>query len=436
MYYHIITYGCQMNVHESEKLAGMLENLGFVNTSDKEEADVIVFNTCCIRDTAEKRALGNIAALKKLKIQKPNLIIGVCGCMPQQDSVKKYIETKMPYVDIVFGTYNLHKFSELLQNCLKEKKRIVDIWGEGELQPANTPMKRTSGINAWVNITYGCNNFCTYCIVPYVRGREISRPMNEIIDEVKQLLSTGQYSEITLLGQNVNSYGNDLNDGTTFAKLLKTIAELDGDFRIKFMTSHPKDIKNEVIDTIAQYKKISKLIHLPVQSGSNAILKAMNRKYTREYYLDRINYIRQQIPDVGLSSDIIVGFPGETEQDFMDTLSLVKEVGYNNLYMFMYSPRKNTPAASMPNQIDEAVKKERVKKLIELQRGLMREIAKECIGKRFRALFEEYKDGILSAVTDCGKLVFIENASENLVGKFGEVLITSAKSGRLVGELV
>ena len=436
MYYHIITYGCQMNVHESEKLAGMLENLGYVSTPKKEEADVILFNTCCIRDTAERRALGNIAALKRLKIKKPNLIIGVCGCMPQQDSTKTYIETKMPHVDMVFGTHNLHKFSEMLQNCLKEKKRIIEIWGEGELQPANTPMTRTSGINAWVNITYGCNNYCTYCIVPYVRGREISRPMNEIIDEVKQLLNSSQYSEITLLGQNVNSYGNDLNDGTTFAKLLKNISEIEGEFRLKFMTSHPKDLKDEVIDTISKHKKISRLIHLPVQSGSNSILKAMNRRYTREYYLERVNYIRQQIPNAGLSSDIIVGFPGETEQDFLDTLSLVKEVGYSNLYMFMYSPRKNTPAASMPNQIDELVKKERVKKLIELQRGLMRENAKQSIGKKYRALFEEFKDGVLSAVTDCGKLVFINNASKELVGKFGEVLITSAKSGRLIGELV
>ncbi|NLC16336.1 MAG: tRNA (N6-isopentenyl adenosine(37)-C2)-methylthiotransferase MiaB [Clostridiales bacterium] len=437
MFYHIITYGCQMNVHESEKLAGILENLGYTHTSEKENADIIIFNTCCIRDTAERRALNNIAALKKLKNKNPDMIIGVCGCMPQQDSAKQYIEAKMPHVDIVFGTHNIHNLARLLENCLKEKKRIVEIWGESyELQPANTPITRTSGVNAWVNITYGCNNFCTYCVVPYVRGRERSRPMPEIIGEVKKLINEGKYSEITLLGQNVNSYGNDLYDGSSFAKLLSEVTQLDGDFRLKFLTSHPKDFKDEVIDIIAQYDKISKSIHLPVQSGSNAILKAMNRKYTREYYLDRIDYLRKKIPNVGISSDVIVGFPGETEQDFEDTLDLVKQVRYNNLYMFMYSPRKNTPAANMPNQIAQSVKKERIKKLIELQREIMREIAKDCVGKRYKALIEEYKDGVLSAITDCGKLVFIENDNQSLVGKFCQVLITRAKSGRLVGELV
>lgn len=438
MNYHIITYGCQMNVHESEKLAGILENLGYKHTPEKEEADVIIFNTCCIRDTAERRALSNIDKLKKLKSKKPDMIIGVCGCMPQQESARNYIENKMPHVDIVFGTHNIHNLGQLISDCQKERKRIFEIWGESqELQPANTPITRTSGVNAWVNITYGCNNYCTYCIVPYVRGREISRPMTEIIDEVKKLIEDGRYSEITLLGQNVNSYGNDLKDGSSFAKLLKEIAKLDGNFRLSFLTSHPKDFKDEVIDIIAQYDKISKLIHLPIQSGSNAILKAMNRKYTREYYLERIDYLRNKISNVGISSDIIVGFPGETEKDFEDTLDLVKQVRYNNLYMFMYSPRKNTPAANMPNQIEQSIKKERVNKLIALQRGIMREIAQDCVGQKYRALIIENKDGKLSATTDCGKLVFIENNSDqNLVGKFCEVLISRTKSGRLIGELV
>lgn len=438
MFYHIITYGCQMNVHESEKLAGILENIGYVHTPEKENADVIIFNTCCIRDTAERRALSNIEKLKLLKNKKPDLIIGVCGCLPQQESARNHIETKMPHVDLVFGTHNIHNLPQLLADCQNERRRIFEIWGEKKgLQPANTPVSRTSGVNAWVNITYGCNNFCTYCVVPYVRGREISRPMSEILDEVKRLLSDGRYSEITLLGQNVNSYGNDLGDGSTFSKLLKEVAQLDGEFRVSFLTSHPKDFKNEVIDTIAQYDKISKSIHLPIQSGSNSILKAMNRRYTREYYLERIEYLRTKIPNVGVSSDIIVGFPGETEQDFEDTLDLVRKVRFNNLYMFMYSPRKNTPAAGMPNQIEQSVKKERVKKLIELQRGIMREIAKECVGKKYRALIIEHKDGVLSATTDCGKLVFIENSDDkNLVGKFCELLITKTKSGRLVGDLV
>jgi tRNA-2-methylthio-N6-dimethylallyladenosine synthase len=438
MFYHIITYGCQMNVHESEKLAGILENLGYTHTPEKESADVIIFNTCCIRDTAERRALSNIEKLKLLKNKKPDLIIGVCGCLPQQESARNYIETKMPHVDLVFGTHNIHNLPQLLSDCQNERRRIFEIWGEKKgLQPANTPVSRTSGVNAWVNITYGCNNFCTYCVVPYVRGREISRPMSEILDEVKKLLADGRYSEITLLGQNVNSYGNDLNDGSSFSKLLREVAQLDGEFRVSFLTSHPNDFKDEVIDTIAEYDKISKSVHLPIQSGSNAILKAMNRRYTREYYLERIDYLRNKIPGVGISSDIIVGFPGETEQDFEDTLDLVKKVRFNNLYMFMYSPRKNTPAASMPNQIEQSIKKERVKKLIELQREIMREIAKECIGKKYMALIIEHKDGVISATTDCGKLVFIENsADKSLVGKFCKILITHAKSGRLIGELV
>lgn len=437
MYYHIITYGCQMNVHESEKLAGILENLGYELTPTKERADIIIFNTCCIRDTAERRAIGNISALKKLKQKKPNMIIGVCGCMPQQQSVKEYMQNKMPYVDIIFGTHNLHRLAELLNDCIKEKKRIIEVWGENsEIPPENAPFMRSSGVNAWINIMYGCNNYCTYCIVPYVRGREISRPMNDIIIEFKELLASGKYSEFTLLGQNVNSYGNDLKDNkTTFSLLLKKIAEIEGDFRLKFMTSHPKDIKDEVIDTIADNVKISHMIHLPIQSGSNKILADMNRKYTREYYLDRIDYIRHKIPDAGLSSDIMVGFPGETDDDFEDTMSLVRQIKFNNLYMFIYSPRKNTAAAQMSNQIDEAIKKDRIKKLIELQRGIMREIARNSVGKTYKVLFENFSDGVLSSTTNCGKLVYVNNGNKDLVGKFGNITVTHTKSGRLIGEL-
>ena len=330
----VITYGCQMNIHESEKLAGILTSLGYKEATKTEECDVIVFNTCCIRENAEQRAEGNIGALKKLKKKNKNLIIAVGGCMTQQPDRAKSLVEKFPFIDIVFGTHNLSNFERLLKSRQLSSKKVIEIVDE---QPIceKIPMKRTSYPNAWVNIIYGCNNFCTYCIVPYVRGRERSRNFNEIVEEVETLVKEG-YKEITLLGQNVNSYGNDLKDGTTFSKLLYRLNEIEGNFRIRFMSSHPKDFKAELVDAIANCDKVCNYVHLPVQAGSTKVLKDMNRRYTREDYLSHVKMIKEKIPNCSISTDIMVGFPGETEEDFLDTLSLVESANFQSAFMFVY----------------------------------------------------------------------------------------------------
>jgi len=371
-FYHIITYGCQMNIHESEKLAGILEELGYKKTENKLEADVIVFNTCCIRQGAEDRAFGNIGALKPIKKQRRDLIIAVCGCMTQQLDRAEKLKTTYPFVDILFGTHNLYKFKDFLLKKLETKKRVIEISKDDKLMPEQTNMVRDDKFNAYVNIIYGCNNYCSYCIVPYVRGRERSRNFNEIIEEVKSLVNLG-YKCITLLGQNVNSYGNDIEDeNVNFNNLLKTLALLPGDFEIKFMTSHPKDLSKEVVDTISSYNKLSKEIHLPVQSGSDKILKLMNRKYTISHYLDIVNYIKQKIPNVRLTTDIIVGFPGETEEDFMQTYNLIKTVEYDGIFAYMYSVRTGTKAETMPDHLPLEVKNERVNKILNLEKEIQK----------------------------------------------------------------
>lgn len=359
--YFITTYGCQLNVHESEKLAGVLENMGFVACDNLEGADVIVFNTCAIRAGAEDRAFGNIGALKRLKKENPNKIIAVCGCMTQSAENAEYVYKTFPFVDIIFGTANLYLFQQFLEN--HNGKHKLYHTDEYNLLGEDMPKHRTSGENAWVNIMQGCNNFCTYCIVPYVRGRERSRPKQDILNEIKGLIASGKYKKITLLGQNVNSYGNDTKE-CTFATLLKEICALDGDFKLTFMTSHPKDFSSEVIDIIKNEEKMLKEIHLPVQSGSTQILKAMNRNYTREKYIAIIDEIKAKIPNIKLSTDIIVGFPNESEKDFEDTISLLKYVQYDNVFAFMYSPRSGTPAEKMAGQIDLAIKKHRVNEVL------------------------------------------------------------------------
>lgn len=438
MKYNIVTYGCQMNIHESEKLAGILESRGYTASTTSVDSDVVVFNTCCIRETAQTRALGNIGALKHLKKQRPDMIIAVCGCMPQQKGVGDMVFEKYPHVDIVFGTHNLHSFADILDKRATQK-RVKEIWGGEEIKPKNTPVSRSGRCNAWVNIIYGCNNFCTYCIVPYVRGREKSRPIDEIVTEVTDLVVNQKYPEITLLGQNVNSYGNDMGiEGVNFAELLRRLCKIEGDFRLKFMTSHPKDLSDEVIEVIASQPKMSKLIHLPIQSGSNTTLSRMNRRYTREQYLSTISNLRSAIPGVGLSSDMMVGFPGESEQDYLDTLDLVKEVRYNNLYMFVYSRRTGTPADKMPDQIDTKTKKARISELIALQRTVSAEIARESLGNVYKVLYEDIQqDGTLLATSDCGKLIYVKgcNEQQDLVGRFGVVKVTGNKSGRMMGEI-
>ena len=370
MKYFIVTYGCQMNVHESEKLAAICEKMGYTLADKRENADLIVFNTCAIREGAEDRVFGNVGALKKLKKQNPNLIIAVCGCMTQKQTTANYIMNTFPFVDIVIGTFNLPNFEHYV-NAVKTGRQL-ELLDEGDIDET-VPYKRTSGDNAWVNIMQGCNNFCTYCIVPYVKGREKSRSEENILKEIKQILSEGKYKKITLLGQNVNSYGKDLVPSVSFAKLLKDICALDGDFKLWFMTSHPKDLTEDVIDVIASEDKILKDIHLPAQSGNNRILNLMNRKYNREKYLDIIHKIRAKIPNARITSDFIVGFPTETEEEFQDTMSLVNEVKYDSIFAFMYSPREGTVASKMEGQVPQEIKQRRVNELLALEKKIQKE---------------------------------------------------------------
>ncbi len=435
MKYFIKTFGCQMNVHDSEKLAGMLENLGYVSTNTVNDADVIVFNTCCIRDGVEQKILGNIGALKKLKKKNPNLIIAICGCMTQAEGRDKLIFEKFPFVDIIFGTHNIHLLKDYITKFNESRKKIDDVWEKENGIYENIDIVRDNMFsNGWVNINYGCNNFCSYCIVPYVRGRERSRQMSDIIAEVKSLVDSG-YRYVTLLGQNVNSYGNDIDDSdVNFANLLKKVAEIPGDFKIKFMTSHPKDLSQQVVDTIKSNDKICKCIHLPIQSGSNAILKSMNRKYTREHYFSLIKMIRDAIPDAYISTDIIVGFPGETEKDFMDTYNLVKEVRFDGVFAFMFSRRSGTVADKMENQIDESVKKDRIHALLQLSKQITKEKNKEIVGKTVSVMAIKNENNECITQTDSGKTVVVNaQLKENV---FYNVKIIKFINNKLYAELV
>ncbi len=434
-YYYIFTYGCQMNVHESEKIAGMLVNIGYSSCDDAEKADVIVFNTCCIRDTAEKHILGNIGDIKHLKRQKPSLIVAVVGCMTQQNGEKESLKKKFPFVNIILGTDNLSLLPDAVESIVAKRKKFVSCIHDEPFADLNesTPVYRTSGTNAWVNIMYGCDNFCTYCIVPYVRGRERSRDPKHVLDEVKRLIDLG-YPEITLLGQNVDSYRFGEYD---FAYLLENIAKIDGKFRLRFMTSHPKDFNSRVIDIIASSDNICNNIHLPVQSGSNRVLKLMNRKYTRERYLEIIEEIRAKLPDVGITSDIMTGFPTETDEDFYDTVSLMEKVRFSNAFTFVYSPRQGTVAARM-EQLDPAVKQKRITELVALQNRISAEISADYIGKTEEILVEDVspkQDGFVCGRTESGRLVTFEGKKE-LVGRFVTVKIDSARSSALFGSIV
>lgn len=431
--YYIKTYGCQMNVHESEKLAGMLLSLGYAPTDDINDAAVIIYNTCCIRDGCEKKVFGNLGSLKTLKKKNPNLIIAICGCLTQADGRKEYISKRFPYVNIIFGTHNLHEFKNYLIKYKLDRQNIYDIWEQEKPINEHVDMYRTSDYNAWVNIMYGCNNFCSYCIVPYVRGRERSRDMADIVEEVKGLIAEG-YKTITLLGQNVNSYGNDLNDpNTTFAKLLVTLANLEGDFRIKFMTSHPKDLTDEVIEAIATHKKLAKVVHLPIQSGNNEILHAMNRRYTREHYLSLIDKIRALMPDCYISTDIIVGFPGETEQQFEDTYSLVDKVRYDGVFAFMYSRRSGTIADKMQNQVPEEIKNIRVNKLLKLSKAISKEKTHELVGKNLDVLILKTEGQTYTAVSESGRDITITTDKDIKLNTFYTCKITDVANKKIIG---
>ncbi|MBU3189304.1 tRNA (N6-isopentenyl adenosine(37)-C2)-methylthiotransferase MiaB [Clostridium bowmanii] len=433
--YYIETWGCQMNDEDSEKLSGMLINMGYKKTADKEAADIIIFNTCCVRENAEQKADGNIGALKTMKKENPNLIIAVTGCMMQQEGMAKHIITKFPFVDIIIGTHNAYKFPEYLKRIQGGDSSIIEIWDKEEDIVEGLPIDRESSIKGFVTIMYGCNNFCTYCIVPYVRGRERSRNPEDIICEIKTMVSDG-YKEITLLGQNVNSYGKGLSSEINFAQLLRRINDIEDLERIRFMTSHPKDLSIEVIEVIAQCDKVCEQVHLPVQSGSTNLLNKMNRHYDRDQYLQLVKNIKNVLPSVGLSTDIIVGFPGETEEDFAQTLSLMEEVKFDLAFMYIYSKRKGTPADDMSDQIPEDVKHERFNRLIEVVNRTSKEKNGEYVGKIVEVLVEGYSKNDKSKLTGrtrTGKLVNFEG-NYKAIGDLVSVQITDARSFSLNGE--
>ena len=433
--YFIETWGCQMNEEDSEKLSGMLISMGYSSCDNRNDADIIIFNTCCVRENAELKVHGNLGQLKGLKKQKKDLIIAVCGCMMQQKGIPEEISKKYPFVDIIFGTHNLHKFPEYLNRVLMNDERILEIESGSDEIIEGMTIDRKSSLKAFVTIMYGCDNFCTYCVVPHVRGREKSRKSEDIINEIKNLAKEG-YKEITLLGQNVNSYGKGLEEDINFPKLLRKVNEVEGIERIRYMTSHPKDFSDELIDTMKDCNKICNQLHLPVQSGSNRVLKAMNRHYTKEEYIEKINKIKSLIPDLAITTDIIVGFPGETEEDFEETLDLVKKVRYDSAFMFLYSNRKYTRADMMPNQIPDDIKHERFNRLVETVNSICAEINQEYENKIVEVLVEgvsKTDDTKLTGRTNNGKLVNFKG-NKNSVGKIVKVKITKPKSFSLEGE--
>lgn len=436
--YCVVTYGCQMNLHESEKISGILSGMGMSAVNEPENADVVVFNTCCIRDTAERRALGNIGKMKELKKKNKNLLIVVTGCMTQQNGFAENMKERYQYVDVILGTHNISDLENQIRIRLEKKKRVAAVLDtDGYIDDETTPVTRTSFPNAWVNINYGCNNFCTYCIVPYVRGRERSRDMKSIISECEKLINDG-YKEITLLGQNVNSYGNDVPDeNVNFANLLREVAKIDGKFRIRFMTSHPKDLTEDVVKAIRDNDKICNNIHLPIQAGSNSVLKNMNRRYTREHYLGLIDMIRRYLPDCGITTDIMVGFPYETEEDFLATMDIVEKVRFSTAFTFIYSLRKGTKAAEMP-QIPYEIKQNRIKRLIARQNEITEEISKDYVGNVYEILVEgmqEKKNGYVVGRTESGRLVSAKG-DESMIGEFKNVKITAVKNAQLLGEIL
>ncbi len=433
----VVTYGCQQNEADSERIAGILAAMGYEKTEKPEHADIIIVNTCAVRDHAEKKALSITGGYKHLKHKKPSLIIGVCGCMVSKSDMSDKIKMSYPYIDFVFGTESLWKLPEILYRVMHEEKRMFFPNLGEPVVAEGTPVLRESGYKAWVSIMYGCNNFCTYCIVPYVRGRERSRRPEDILAEIKGLIAEG-YREITLLGQNVNSYGKEFGDECDFSELLSRIAELDGDFLVRFMTSHPKDASKKLIDTMASHPKIAKHFHLPVQSGSDRILKEMNRHYDRAAYLSLIRYMREKMPEICISTDIIVGFPGETEADFEDTLSIVREVGYDMMYSFIYSKRTGTPAAEMPEQIPEAVTGERFARLIEAQNAISLTKNKPYEGKTVRVLVDgrsKNNPDMFSGRTEGNKIVLFEG-DDSMTGTFVFVHIKEAQTFALKGEVL
>jgi tRNA-2-methylthio-N6-dimethylallyladenosine synthase len=435
--YYMETHGCQMNEHDSEKMEAILESLGYSQASSKEEADLILINTCLVRENAELKVYGKVGALKHLKEKNPDLIIGICGCMMQKEEVRTIIKSKYKFVDLIFGTHNIHKLPELIYNHSQSSKMIVDVWEDGERVVEGVPTKRRFAHKALVNITFGCNNFCTYCIVPYTRGREKSREVEDILLEIKGLIAEG-CKEITLLGQNVNSYGKTLEDRTTFAELLRKIDALEGIERVRFMTSHPKDLSDELVSAMADCSSVCNHIHLPFQAGNNRVLKTMNRKYTKEEYIGLVERIKRAIPDIAITTDIIVGFPGETYEEFQDTLDLVKKVGFDAAFTYLYSIREGTPAAEMDNQVSDDEKNRRFRELLDTLNPIAYEKNLKMVGRIEKVLVEgesKNNSSVMSGRTENGKLVNFPGSHE-LTGSIVSVRVDEAKTWTLNGTLV
>ena len=432
---YVRSYGCQQNVNDGEKIRGVLQDVGFGLCDSLEDADLILFNTCAVREHAEQRVFGNIGALKKLKEQNPKLVIGVCGCMAQQPHIVEKLRQSYPYVDLVFGVDGIDRLPAMLVERLRRGKRYLQMPEQRNAVVEELPIRRDSGFRAWLPIMYGCDNFCTYCIVPYVRGRERSREPGAILAEFRDLVANG-YKEITLLGQNVNSYGKGLAQPVDFADLLNLLCEVPGDYQIRFMTSHPKNASRKLIDTIAAQPHLCKHVHLPVQSGSDRVLQQMNRRYTAEQYKELVRYARQKIPGVTFSSDIIVGFPGETEEDFSATLDLVREVGYMQLFTFIYSKRSGTPAARMPDPVTHAEKAARMERLLRVQDEYAFAAVAAMAGQTVRVLVEAAgrTPGTCNGRLD-NNLVVEFPAPESLIGQWAQVRLTGSRAALLVGEL-
>ena len=434
--YFIKTYGCQMNEHDSENIKALLEEMGFKETFDMEDADLILLNTCAIRENAHNKVFGMIGRIKTIKEKKPHVIAGICGCMAQEESVVNEILNKYKHINIVFGTHNIYQLPEILNNAIVKCEREIEVMSyEGDIVE-HMPVKRDSKYKAWVNIMYGCDKFCTYCIVPYTRGKQRSRRHEDILGEVKDLVKEG-YKEVTLLGQNVNAYGKDLSDGYTMENLLEDTAKT-GIERIRFVTSHPWDFTDGMIDVIAKYDNVMPYIHLPIQSGSNKILKLMGRRYTKESYLTLFKKIKEKIPNCSVTTDIIVAFPGETEEDFQDTLDVVNECKYDSAFTFIFSPRVGTPAARMENNLSEEVKSERLQRLNELVNKYSKEANDRYLGKIVPVLLEgvsEKDDECLMGYTDTMKLVNVK-CDKKLIGNIVNVKITDVKTWSMDGEIV
>ncbi len=437
-HFYLKTMGCQMNDHDSEVITGILLSLGYQPTESVEKADFILYNTCCVRENPERKVYGHISAFRRLKEQHPELVIGICGCMPQQPQELETMLKRLPHVDLIFGTHNIHRLPELL-NRATSGERVVEIWdeaqyGEGQDFRDQLPVQRTSKLKAFVNIIYGCTNFCTYCIVPYVRGREHSRTPDSIRGDILDLVAEG-YKEVTLLGQNVNAYGKDLSEKTSFSSLLEDLNTIPGFARIRFTTSHPRDVGADLIGALASLEKVCEHLHLPVQAGSSRILKRMNRGYTRDDYLRLVDQVRQAVPEISLTTDLIVGFPGETDQDFQDTLSLVREVGFDSAFTFIYSPREGTPAARLPDQIPEDLKKERICELIELQNAISDAQMQKLVGSTQELLVEGHGKSGLVGRTRTNRQVYLEG-TEDLVGSLVSAEITQASTWSLQGRIL